>query len=43
MGLQLVQLLVEQLQGTVEIERKKGTRFIIEFPRLSPKESDAEV
>jgi two-component system CheB/CheR fusion protein len=32
MGLQLVILLVQQLQGTLEIDRNSGTRFIIAFP-----------
>jgi two-component sensor histidine kinase len=33
MGLQLVYLLAEQLHGTVEIQRNKGTQFLIVFPR----------
>jgi len=32
LGLQLVPLLVEQLHGTLKIERKKGTRFCVIFP-----------
>ena len=30
-GLQLVQALTQQLEGTIRIERNNGTRFIIEF------------
>ena len=30
-GLQLVGTLVEQLDGSVRIERKEGTRFVVEF------------
>ncbi len=30
-GLQLVQLLTEQLHGTIRMERGEGTRFILEF------------
>ncbi len=33
MGLQLVRLLVEQLQGTLQLDRSQGTRFTISFPR----------
>jgi two-component sensor histidine kinase len=32
-GLQLVTLLIKQLKGTVRLERKEGTRFILEFGR----------
>jgi two-component sensor histidine kinase len=32
LGLQLVNGLVEQLDGTLEIQNKRGTRFIITFP-----------
>lgn len=32
MGLQLVRLLVEQLQGRMEVDRSQGTRFTIAFP-----------
>jgi len=40
LGLQLVPLLVEQLQGTLEIKREKGTQFCVGFPtRLVTKES----
>ena len=40
LGLQLVPLLVEQLQGTLEIKRGKGTQFCIYFPnRLVAKET----
>lgn len=31
LGLQLVNILVDQLDGTIELESDKGTRFIIEF------------
>ncbi len=31
LGLQLVDTLVEQINGTLVLERKKGTKFIIEF------------
>ena len=33
MGLQLVYLLAEQLQGKVEADSKEGVRFLITFPR----------
>ena len=33
MGLQLVYLLTEQLQGKLEIESNQGTRFVVAFPR----------
>lgn len=33
LGLQLVQLFVEQLHGTLAIEREFGTRFSIRFPK----------
>jgi PAS domain S-box-containing protein len=40
LGLQLVQLFVEQLHGTQTIERGAGTRFRLHFPkRLGTKES----
>jgi two-component sensor histidine kinase len=32
-GLQLVHALTQQLEGTARIERERGTRFILEFPR----------
>jgi two-component sensor histidine kinase len=32
MGLQLVRLLVEQLQGTLQVDRSQGTRFTVAFP-----------
>ncbi|MGD9344604.1 MAG: PAS domain S-box protein [Candidatus Aminicenantes bacterium] len=32
LGMQLVTMLVEQLEGTIELERKDGTKFIISFP-----------
>ena len=32
LGLQLVNLLAEQLQGTVQVHRDKGTRFSVSFP-----------
>ena len=32
MGLQLIILLVQQLKGTLEMDRNSGTRFIIAFP-----------
>ncbi len=38
LGLQLVDLLVDQLDGTVELNRKKGTEFKIEFKELKYKE-----
>jgi PAS domain S-box-containing protein len=31
-GLSLVQILVQQIHGTMRIERKHGTAFIVEFP-----------
>jgi PAS domain S-box-containing protein len=33
MGLQLVRLIVEQLQGTMSVTTDKGTRFTISFPQ----------
>ena len=40
LGLQLVQLFVEQLHGTLIIERGAGTRFQLHFPkRIAAKES----
>jgi PAS domain S-box-containing protein len=40
LGLQLVQLLVEQLHGTLVIERESGTRFCVRVPkRLVAKDS----
>ncbi len=30
-GMQLVNLLAEQLEGTIAIEREKGTKFVLEF------------
>lgn len=38
LGLQLVQLFVEQLHGTTEVIRQPGSRFSIRFPRLAIKE-----
>ncbi|MBA4418243.1 MAG: histidine kinase, partial [Syntrophus sp. (in: bacteria)] len=35
-GLQLVDMLVRQLDGTIRIEREKGTRFILEFDIQGP-------
>jgi two-component sensor histidine kinase len=32
MGLQLVRLLVEQLQGALQVDRSQGARFTIAFP-----------
>ena len=31
-GLQLVMTLVEQLQGTIELEAARGTRILVRFP-----------
>jgi two-component sensor histidine kinase len=31
-GLRLVQALSQQLDGSIRIERDKGTRFVLEFP-----------
>jgi len=39
LGLQLVQLFVEQLHGTAEITRGTGTRMSISFPHAHPKEA----
>ncbi|HBL11704.1 MAG TPA: histidine kinase, partial [Cyanobacteria bacterium UBA11162] len=33
LGLTLVQGLVDQLEGTIELERHQGTQFKITFPR----------
>ena len=30
-GLQVVEMLTEQLEGTIRIERNKGSMFILEF------------
>lgn len=40
MGLQLIYLLAEQLQATVEVESKEGAQFVITFPRQSPEEEE---
>jgi two-component sensor histidine kinase len=32
LGLQLVHLLIQQVKGTIEIKRNKGTTVIITFP-----------
>ena len=32
LGLNLVKMLVYQIEGTIKIERVKGTKYIIEFP-----------
>lgn len=34
LGLQLVNMLVQQLKGTIELDRTLGTKFIITFPLL---------
>ncbi len=34
LGLQLVVTLVEQLNGTIKLERKNGTKFTITFPKI---------
>jgi two-component sensor histidine kinase len=34
LGLQLVMMLVEQLEGAIELHRSAGTVFRITFPRL---------
>jgi PAS domain S-box-containing protein len=34
-GLQLVDMLTEQLQGTIKIKRDKGTAFVLDFKELS--------
>jgi PAS domain S-box-containing protein len=34
-GLQLVNLLTQQLNGTLTVERKAGTRFVVEFDKQS--------
>ena len=36
MGFQLIQLLVQQLSGTLNVVRNSGTQFVISFPRNSP-------
>lgn len=33
-GLQIVRMLVEQMGGTIQIERKEGTKFVIEFTAI---------
>ena len=38
MGLQLINMLVEQLNGTVELDRKGGTTFKITFKGLKDKD-----
>jgi two-component sensor histidine kinase len=32
LGMQLLLVLTEQLQGSIELERGAGTRFILRFP-----------
>ncbi len=32
-GMQLIKILVEQLNGTIQMKRKEGTLFFIEFER----------
>jgi two-component sensor histidine kinase len=32
LGMQLVTMLVDQLEGTIELKRDEGTEFIISFP-----------
>jgi PAS domain S-box-containing protein len=39
LGLQLVNTLIEQLEGNIELDNKKGTKFIITFIAPSEKES----
>jgi PAS domain S-box-containing protein len=39
LGLQLVNTLIEQLEGTIELENDNGTRFIITFSAPSEKEN----
>ena len=42
LGLQLVPLFVEQLHGTLEIERQGGTRFCIRFPKSADTKEEPE-
>jgi two-component sensor histidine kinase len=35
LGLQLVNSLVNQLDGSIELDRSKGTKFIIEFKEVN--------
>jgi two-component sensor histidine kinase len=35
LGLKLVTMLVEQLEGTVELDRSTGTAFQVTFPRVT--------
>lgn len=35
MGLRIVNMLTEQLEGNLKVDRKNGTRFIVEFPEES--------
>jgi two-component sensor histidine kinase len=37
LGMQLVTMLVDQLDGTISLERKRGTRFEIVFRELKYK------
>ena len=37
LGLQLVQMLVEQIGGTIELDRTNGTEFRIKFRELGKK------
>jgi two-component sensor histidine kinase len=36
MGFQLIQLLVQQLSGALNVVRDAGTLFVISFPRNAP-------
>jgi len=40
LGMQLVIMLVEQLDGTVELDKSKGTRFKITFEKPKPKDGE---
>ncbi|MBN2378486.1 tetratricopeptide repeat protein [candidate division WOR-3 bacterium] len=42
LGLRLVKMLVDQLQGDLNFTGKKGTEFNIKFPKLKPKIEDRD-
>ena len=42
LGMQLIIMLVEQLEGTVELDKTKGTRLTITFETPKPKDGEAK-
>jgi len=41
LGMQLVIMLVEELAGTIELDRSEGTEFTIQFKKLKSKDAEA--